>query len=206
MLFPRTLALCETQTASSRVWTRSSIPFPSTIIVTLSAPHYIPTCGYAREEKARKRGRVDFYLQNFKTNPSKFDNSWILQKCCRYHIHSFVAKLVVRCLGILLISDLMLEFTYVFFVTWYILYYVYGVSSNFSYNLTLSWVSLFSYPMLFCRFHFLDMKAVKELYGKKKGGQDISYILTLFLGLTTIQWVRNYSWIQIKWQRLQDKV
>ena len=40
--------------------------------------------------------------------------------------------------------------------------------------------------MLFCWYNFLDMKAVKELYErrqeKKIGGQDIFYILPLFLG------------------------
>ncbi len=36
-----------------------------------------------------------------------------------------------------------------------------------------------------------SMKAVKELYGKKTGGQDIFCIFTLLLGSTTIQWVRK---------------
>ena len=48
----------------------------------------------------------------------------------------------------------------------------------------------YSYPMLLCWFNFLDMKAVKELYErrqkKKIGGEDIFYILPLFLGPTTI--------------------
>ena len=54
----------------------------------------------------------------------------------------------------------------------------------------------YSYPALSCWFNFLDMKAVKELYErrqeKKIGGQDIFYILPLFLGLTTIQWAWNF--------------
>ena len=49
--------------------------------------------------------------------------------------------------------------------------------------------------MLFCWFNFLDMKAVKNYMekrqGKKIGGQDSFYILTLFLGFTTIQWARK---------------
>ena len=40
------------------------------------------------------------------------------------------------------------------------------------------------------------MKAVKELYErrqeKKMGGKDIVYILSLFLGSTTIQWERKF--------------
>ena len=51
-------------------------------------------------------------------------------------------------------------------------------------------------PMLFCWFNFLDMKAVKELYERKQEekivGQDIFYILSLFLVLTTIQRVRKF--------------
>ena len=51
-------------------------------------------------------------------------------------------------------------------------------------------------PMLPCWFNFLDMKAVKELYERRQeekiGGQDIFYILPLFLGSTTIQWVRKF--------------
>ena len=70
---------------------------------------------------------------------------------------------------------------------------------------------LYSYLMLFCWFNFLDMKAVKELYErrqeKKIGGQYIFYILTLFLGSKTMQWVGgNYSRIQMKWLRLPVKV
>ena len=49
--------------------------------------------------------------------------------------------------------------------------------------------------MLFCWFNFLNMKAVKELYErrqeKKIGNKDIFYILPLFLGSTTIQWVKK---------------
>ena len=45
--------------------------------------------------------------------------------------------------------------------------------------------------MLFCWFNFLDMKAVKELFERRQeekiGGQDIFYILPLFLDSTTIQ-------------------
>ena len=41
---------------------------------------------------------------------------------------------------------------------------------------------------------------------KKIEGQDIFYILTLLLGSTIIQWVINYSWIQMKYVRLRDKV
>ena len=40
------------------------------------------------------------------------------------------------------------------------------------------------------------MKAAKELYERRQeekiGGQDIFYILPLFLGSTTIQWVRKF--------------
>ena len=50
--------------------------------------------------------------------------------------------------------------------------------------------------MLSCWFNFLDMKSVKELYKRRQeekiGVQDIFYILPLFLGLTTIQWVRKF--------------
>ena len=50
--------------------------------------------------------------------------------------------------------------------------------------------------MLSCWFNFLDVKAVKELYERRQeekiGGQDIFYMLPLFLGLTTIQWVRKF--------------
>ena len=35
--------------------------------------------------------------------------------------------------------------------------------------------------MLFCWFHFLDMKAVKELYGKKTGKEDRSPSYLLYL-------------------------
>ena len=41
------------------------------------------------------------------------------------------------------------------------------------------------------------MKAVKELYERRQeeeiGGQDILYILPLFLGSTTIRWVIEFS-------------
>ena len=46
------------------------------------------------------------------------------------------------------------------------------------YYLTPFWVFLFTplsfsfYPMLFCWFYFLDMKAVKELYEKKTRKED----------------------------------
>ena len=49
--------------------------------------------------------------------------------------------------------------------------------------------------MLSCWYNFLDMKAVKELYKrrrKKIGDKDIFYILHLFLGSTTIQSVRKF--------------
>ena len=50
-------------------------------------------------------------------------------------------------------------------------------------------------PILFCWFNFLDMKAVKKLYERRQeekiGFQDIFYILPLFLGSTTIQWVKK---------------
>ena len=46
-------------------------------------------------------------------------------------------------------------------------------------------------PMLFCWFNFLGMKGVMELYEirheNKIAGEDIFYILPLFLGSTTIQ-------------------
>ena len=49
--------------------------------------------------------------------------------------------------------------------------------------------------MLSCWFNFLDMKAVKELYERRQAekirGQDNFYILPLFLGSTTIQWVKK---------------
>ena len=52
------------------------------------------------------------------------------------------------------------------------------------------------YFMLSYWFNFLDMKAVKELYAgrqeEKIEGQDIFYIFPLFLGSTTIQWVRKF--------------
>ena len=46
----------------------------------------------------------------------------------------------------------------------------------------------YSYPVLSCWFE--SIKAAKELYERQKekvGGQDIFYILPLFLGSTTIQ-------------------
>ena len=53
----------------------------------------------------------------------------------------------------------------------------------------------YSYPMLSCWFNFLDMKAVKELYERRQEekicGQDIFYILSLYLDSTTIQWGRK---------------
>ena len=54
---------------------------------------------------------------------------------------------------------------------------------------------LYSYPMLSCWFN-LDMKAVKELYERRQeekiSGQDIFYILSLFLGSVTIQWMWKF--------------
>ena len=54
----------------------------------------------------------------------------------------------------------------------------------------------YSYPTLSCWFNFLDMKAVRELYNRRQeeklGGEDIFYILPLFLGSTTIQSVRKF--------------
>ena len=58
--------------------------------------------------------------------------------------------------------------------------------------LTPFWVFLFLY---FAAFRSWSMKAVKKIYGKKTGKeigyQDIFYILTIFLGSTTIQRVRK---------------
>ena len=50
--------------------------------------------------------------------------------------------------------------------------------------------------MQFCWFNFLDMNVAKELYERRQekriGGEDIFYILPLFLGSTTILWVRKF--------------
>ena len=71
-----------------------------------------------------------------------------------------------------------------------------GFQGIFSCGLLSESILVFShYPLSFCWFNFLDMKAVKELYErrqeKKIGGQHIFYILPSFLGSTAIQWVRK---------------
>ena len=74
----------------------------------------------------------------------------------------------------------------------------YSVSRYFSCCLlsdTVLGFSLFILHYNFAAFRSWSMKAVKEIYGKKTGKeigyQDIFYILTIFLGSTTIQRVRK---------------